>query len=220
MTRTGARARHSDQHARRRLLIATGSRHKFEELSTLLDLPNTELVSLADLGLTDDSPEEAATFAENAAFKARWYAQLSGLPTLADDSGLEVDALDGRPGVRTRRFAGENATDEQNNVHLLRLLDGVPPDQRGARYRCVLALAEVGADRAPEIELASGEFVGRIASGPRGSGGFGYDPIFEPAGEPTGGRTVGLLTSDEKNAISHRAAAARVMRAVLVARGY
>jgi XTP/dITP diphosphohydrolase len=205
---------------RRRLLIATGSRHKFEELSTLLDLPNTDLVSLADLGLADDAPEEAETFAENAAFKARWYAQLSGLPTLADDSGLEVDALDGRPGVRTRRFAGEDATDEQNNVHLLRLLDGIPSEQRGARYHCVLALAETAAEGAPEVELASGEFVGRIASGPRGGGGFGYDPIFEPAGEPAGGRTVGLLTPAEKNAISHRAAAARAMRAVLVARGY
>lgn len=204
----------------RRLLLATGSRHKFEELRTVLDLPNAVVVALADVGLSDDAPEDGHTFAENAVFKADWYARLSGLPTLADDSGLEVDALDGRPGVRTRRFAGEDATDEQNNAHLLALLEDVPPERRGARYRCVLALAEPGAHRSISVQTTTGEFVGRIATSPRGSGGFGYDPIFEPAGEPIGGRTVGQLRADEKNEISHRAKAARQMRAVLLAEGY
>lgn len=204
-----------------RLLIATGSRHKLEELRVLLQLPRTELLSLADTGLTDDAPEDAASFEENAAFKARWYAERSGLPTLADDSGLEVDALGGRPGVRTRRFAGENATDEQNNAHLLALLEGVPPEQRTARYRCVLVLAEPRADGAADIvATTSGDFEGRIAAAPRGTGGFGYDPIFEPAAVAFAGRTVGQLTTEDKNRVSHRAQAARAMRQVLTERGY
>ncbi len=205
---------------RRRLLIATGSRHKLEELKALLDLPGTELVSLAEIGLAADAPEEGATFAENAIFKATFYARRSRLPALADDSGLAVDALDGAPGVRTRRFAGEHATDEENNARLLGLLNGVPPERRGARYRCVLALAEPEADGELSLETTSGEFAGRIALEPRGSGGFGYDPIFEPADEPVGGRTVGRLSDDEKNAISHRAKAARAMRSLLLERGY
>ncbi|HVM30068.1 MAG TPA: RdgB/HAM1 family non-canonical purine NTP pyrophosphatase [Candidatus Limnocylindrales bacterium] len=200
----------------RRLLVATGSQHKLDELRELLELPATELVSLADLGLAGDAPEDGETFEENARFKALWYARLSGLPTLADDSGLEVDHLDGRPGVRTRRFAGEDATDDQNNMHLLRLLAGVPPEQRGARYRCVLAF--VGPDDV--VEVSDGSLEGRIALEPRGAGGFGYDPIFEPADEPIGGRTVGQLTPAQKNAISHRAEAARAMGRLLRDRGY
>ena len=206
---------------RRRLLIATGSRHKLDELRALLDLPQTELLSLADAGLADDSPEEGASFEENAAFKARWYAVRSGLPTVADDSGLEVDALEGRPGVRTRRFAGEDATDEQNNTHLLALLDGRPAAERRARYRCVLTLAVPGDEgSAVVVSTTSGAFEGRIADAPRGTGGFGYDPIFEPASEPVGGRTVGQLSTDEKNRVSHRAQAARAMRDVLIGRGF
>ena len=204
--------------ARRRLLIATGSRHKLDELRALLELPGTELVGLADVGLADDAPEEGTTFAANAVFKARWYADRSGLPTLADDSGLEVDFLHGAPGVRTRRFAGEAATDEQNNAHLLALLEGVAPSARGARYRCVLALAEPGPGER-DVVTTTGIFEGRIALAPRGSNGFGYDPIFEPASEPIGGRTVGELSSDEKNRRSHRAQAARAMRETLIERG-
>jgi XTP/dITP diphosphohydrolase len=205
---------------KRRLLVATGSAHKFAELRALLDLPRTELLSLADAGLADDAPEEGATFAENAVFKARWYAQRAGLPTLADDSGLEVDFLRGAPGVRTRRFAGENATDEQNNAHLLALLDGQPSTERRARYRCVLALAEPPADGQADVVTAAGVFEGRIAAAPRGSNGFGYDPIFEPSGEPVGGHTVGQMDTPTKNRISHRAQAARQMRELLIARGY
>ncbi len=210
------------------LVVATRSVHKLAELRQLLHLPRTRLVSLDEVGVADEAPEDGATFEENAVFKARFYAERTGLPTLADDSGLEVDALGGGPGVRTRRYAGEQATDEENNVKLLEALRGLPPERRGARYRCVLALAEpgrAGAGRrggasSPAVVIRRGAFEGRIASGPRGSGGFGYDPIFEPAGEPPGGRTVGQYTAAEKNRVSHRAAAARAMRRVLRTRGY
>lgn len=126
----------------RRLLVATHSTHKLRELRELLDLPNTELVSLDDLGILDDPVEDGATFEANAAIKARAGARASGLPTVADDSGLEVDALGGGPGVRTRRYAGEKATDADNNAKLLDALRGLPPERRGARYVCVLALAQ------------------------------------------------------------------------------
>ncbi len=202
---------------RRRLLIATGSQHKFEELRELLDLPNTDLVSLADVWLTDTAVEDGATFEANARLKAVHYAELSGLPTLADDSGIEVDALGGRPGIHTRRYAGPTATDEGNNRKLLsELADFYGPDERTGRYRCVLVLIEDG----HVVERANGTFEGRIAFEARGTGGFGYDPIFEPATEPPGGRTVGQLSAEEKNAISHRAQAARAMRELLIRRGY
>jgi len=201
----------------KRLLIATGSRHKFGELRDLLDLPRTELVSLIDLGIDDDAQEIGATFLENATIKARHYARISGLPTLADDSGIEVDALGGRPGVRTRRYAGPAATDADNNRKLLaELADFYGPDERTARYRCALVLAEHG----EVVERTDGTFEGRIAFKARGNGGFGYDPIFEPLTEPVGGRTVGEFSSDEKNRVSHRAQAARAMHVLLTARGY
>ncbi|OGO52612.1 MAG: hypothetical protein A2Z32_01510, partial [Chloroflexi bacterium RBG_16_69_14] len=125
----------------RRLLVATRSAHKLRELGELLELDSVELVSLDALGIVGDPVEDGTTFETNAAIKARFGLRASGLPTLADDSGLEVDALDGGPGVWTRRFAGEDATDEANNAKLLEVLDGMPPERRGARYVCVLALA-------------------------------------------------------------------------------
>jgi XTP/dITP diphosphohydrolase len=152
--------------------------------------------------------------------KARWYARRSGLPTLADDSGLEVEALGGGPGVHTRRFAGPDADDATNNRRLLADLDGLPPERRGARYRCILAFVEPGRDTDEELVVREGRVDGRIATTPSGSGGFGYDPIFEPATEPPGGRTVGTLSGEEKNRVSHRAQAARAMAEVLRARGY
>jgi XTP/dITP diphosphohydrolase len=205
----------------RTLLVATRSPHKLAELRTLLHLPGTRLISLGEAGIVDEAPEDGLTFDENAAFKARFYATLSGLPTLADDSGIEVDALDGGPGVRTRRFAGERATDEENNARMLAQLAGLPPDRRAARYRCTLALVEpVGPADERGVTIGRGTFEGRIAASPRGTGGFGYDPIFEPLTERPGGRTVGLFTPEEKNRLSHRAQAARAMRRVLRARGY
>jgi XTP/dITP diphosphohydrolase len=202
---------------RRRLLIATGSQHKFDELSALLDLPNTDLVSLVDLEIAGDVDETGSTFEDNARLKARHYATASGLPTLADDSGIEVDALGGRPGVKTRRYAGLDATDEKNNRKLLGEMAGFyGPDERTARYRCALVLVEDGAI----AEVTSGVFEGRVAFTPRGKGGFGYDPIFEPLTEEPGGRTVAQLTPEEKNRVSHRALAALLMRERLTARGY
>jgi XTP/dITP diphosphohydrolase len=210
--------------APRRLLVATRSGHKLGELRALLALrPGTELVSLDDLGIGGEPDETGETFETNARIKARYYARLSGVPTLADDSGLEVDALGGGPGVRTRRYAGPDATDEDNNAKLLATLRGLPPERRGARYVCVLALAEP-AGRGARGGLATltrrGTCRGRVATAPRGTGGFGYDPIFEPRPDPPGGRTLGEWSAAAKNEISHRARAARRMAPELHARGF
>ena len=206
-----------------RLVVATRSAHKLAELRTLLDVPHAELVSLDDLGVEGDVDETGATFEANAALKARHAARVTGLAALADDSGLEVDALGGGPGVRTRRYAGERATDAENNAKLLAALDGLPPGRRGARYVCVLALArpdDAGPRGGIPVTLVRGTCRGRIATAPRGSGGFGYDPIFEPRSEAPGGRTLGEWSAAEKNAISHRGAAARRMSPILRRRGF
>jgi XTP/dITP diphosphohydrolase len=208
--------------ARPQLLVATRSEHKLRELRELLQPANARLVSLSELGIPGDPVEDGETFYANAALKARFGARASGLPTLADDSGIEVDALDGGPGVRTRRYAGEVATDADNNAKLLAALDGLPPERRGARYVCVLTLAlpeRAGSRGGLPVIAVRGTCRGRIATEPRGTGGFGYDPIFEPASEPSGGRTLGLWTPAEKNAISHRARAARRMAPRLAALG-
>jgi XTP/dITP diphosphohydrolase len=175
-----------------------------------------ELITLDDAGVDAEPVEDGETFEENAAIKARAGLDATGLPTLADDSGIEVDALDGGPGVRTRRYAGEDATDDDNNTKLLAALSGLPYERRGARYVCVLALAMPG----EPLVFVRGECTGRIATGPRGSGGFGYDPIFEPEGEPVGGRTFGQWSAEEKNEVSHRARAARAMAPLLTDRGF
>jgi XTP/dITP diphosphohydrolase len=218
MTGDGARG------GSRRLLVATRSRHKLRELRQLLDVgPDVELVSPDDVGIPEEPDETGETFETNARLKARYYARRSGLPTLADDSGLEVDALHGGPGVRTRRYAGPDATDEQNNRKLLDELGSLPPARRGARYVCVLALA-LPDDAGPNGGLATlvrrGTCRGRIATAPKGDGGFGYDPIFEPAAEPPGGRTLGEWSAAAKNAISHRSRAARRMAPVLRELGF
>ena len=204
----------------RRLLVATRSVHKLRELRELLGLDRTELVSLDDLGIEGDPIESGETFETNAAIKARFGLRASGLPTLADDSGLEVDALGGGPGVRTRRCAGEDATDAMNNVKLLQALHGLTAEQRSARYVCVLALAmpdATGPHGGIRVITARGTCRGRMATEPRGTGGFGYDPIFEPVSEPAGGRTLGLWTPAEKHTISHRARAAHRMAPRLAA---
>ena len=208
---------------RPRLVIATRSEHKLRELRELLHLERADLVSLDERGVGGEPIEDGETFEANAAIKARFAARATGLPALADDSGLEVDALGGGPGVRTRRYAGEHATDADNNAKLLAELHGLPPERRGARYVCVLALAlpgDVGPRGGQHLLFARGTCRGRIAPAPKGSGGFGYDPIFEPAQEPPGGRTLGLWTAAEKNAISHRARAARRMATRLAALGF
>lgn len=200
--------------SRPRLVVATRSAHKLRELVELLDLRHAELVSLDDLAVPGEPVEDGATFEANAAKKARWAARATGLPALADDSGIEVAALDGAPGVRTRRYAGPAASDDENNAKLLAVLDGVASERRGARYVCVLALAtpDTGGPRGGlSVTMARGTARGRIAAAPRGDAGFGYDPIFEPASEPPGGRTLGQWTAAEKNRISHRGRAARRM---------
>jgi XTP/dITP diphosphohydrolase len=218
----GRRGR-SGSEGRGKLLVATRSAHKLRELRELLGPLRAELVDLDDVRIPDEAIEDGETFEANASKKARFFASLSGLPTLADDSGLEVDALNGGPGVRTRRYAGEQATDEDNNVKLLGALTGMDAAQRGARYRCVLALALPEA-RGPRggmaVRLTRGTCDGRIAISPRGVGGFGYDPIFEPAVEPPGGATLGQWTAEAKNRISHRGRAARRMHVILADLGF
>ena len=208
---------------RPRILVATHSPHKLAELRGLLRPRRADLISLAELGIADEVDETGSTFEANSCLKARFYARLSGLPTLADDSGLEVDALQGGPGVRTRRYAGEAATDADNNAKLLGALAGLQWERRGARYVCVLALAEPGG-RGPRggmpVIVTRGTCRGRIATTAKGTSGFGYDPIFEPLSEPPGGRTLGQYAPAEKDVISHRAGAARKMAPRLAALGF
>jgi XTP/dITP diphosphohydrolase len=199
---------------RPRLVVATRSAHKLRELRELLELEAADLVSLDDLDVPGEPVEDALTFAANAAAKARFAARATGLPSLADDSGLEVDALGGGPGVRTRRYAGPAASDAANNAKLLVELGDLAPERRGARYVCALALALPGAAgprRGLRVLVRRGTCRGRIATVARGDGGFGYDPIFEPAAELPGGRTLGQYSAAEKHRISHRARAARRM---------
>ena len=201
----------------RRIVVATHSAHKLRELRQLLHLPHTRLLDLDDLGIAEEPVEDGPTFAANALLKARCYGRLAGLPTLADDSGLEVDALDGGPGVRTRRYAGEQPRTPRTTPSCSR--SWAPCRPRGARRA---TYARWSSWRRPTREPlpARGEFEGRIALRPKGRGGFGYDPIFEPSSEPPGGRTVGQFSAAEKNAISHRAVAARAMGERLRALGY
>jgi XTP/dITP diphosphohydrolase len=209
---------------RPRLLIASHSAHKLAELRDLLHLEHAELLGLDDVGIDDEPEETGETFDTNARIKARFGARRTGLPTLADDSGLEVDELHGGPGVRTRRYAGPEATDADNNAKLLAALSGLPTARRGARYVCVLALARprpgASATEAVPIRTVRGTTRGRIATEPRGTGGFGYDPIFEPDGEPPGGRTFGLWSAEAKGAVSHRGRAARRMTPILRELGF
>ena len=190
---------------RRRLLVATGSAHKLIELQRLFsDLP-IDLVTLIDLGITDEAPEDGATFEENALQKARWYSAASGEWTLADDSGLEVAALNGAPGVYTRRYAGPDATDQQNYEKLLTATVGVA--DRSARFVCSMALI----DPVTHSERTfRGECPGTLTTAPRGEFGFGYDPIFE-----VGGRTMAERAPAEKDALSHRGRAAALVAAAL-----
>lgn len=195
------------------LVVATSNEGKLLELRALFgDLP-VELVSLSSvLGERPAVVEDGATFEDNAAIKARAACRATGLHALADDSGLEVKALDGRPGVRSARFASERATDAENNAALLRELDEVPDDERAARFRCVLALASPWAK--DQVETAEGSVEGLIARAPRGSGGFGYDPLFIV--RELDGRAMAELAEAEKNAVSHRGRAAQAMRAVIL----
>ena len=187
---------------RPKLLIATHNRGKLRELNELLgDIPY-ELLSLDDLGVDYDVEETGSTFEENATLKAETYCEITGALTLADDSGLEVDALGGEPGVRSARYAGPDATDAERVNYLLTNLAGANTEAWSARFRCVIAIAGPGR----ETTLHQGSCEGRIVSEPRGDNGFGYDPVFL---FPEVGLTMAELPTERKNVVSHRAEAAR-----------
>ena len=200
-----------------RLLLATGNPGKLRELRAILDGVPVELVGLADAGAGAPPAveETGATFLENARLKARAYAAWAGLAAVADDSGLEVDALGGAPGVRSARYAGSGATDQANLDKLLRELDGVPPERRGARFRCAAVLVDPP-DTAPDWREwhAEAAWEGRITEAPRGSGGFGYDPVFLPDGWD---RTSAEVDAATKDAASHRGRAFRALRPAIQA---
>lgn len=190
------------------LLIATTNQHKLGEYAAIFSgLPIT-LRSLRDVGITDDVEETGATFAENARLKAQFYATQSGLLTLADDSGLEVVALNNEPGVRSHRYAGPNASDADRNALLLKNLADVPFHARLARFVCAIALVHPSGALA-EVE---GVLPGVIEFAPRGTHGFGYDPLFYLLDENA---TLAELPPERKNQISHRARAAAAARAAL-----
>jgi len=190
-------------------VLASSNAGKLRELAAILSPLGYELITQNSLDI-DTPPETGTTFAENALLKARHAARLSGLPAIADDSGIEVDALDGRPGVYSARYAGEGATDLANLRKMLDELRGVPPDRRSARYQCVIAFARSADDPTPLI--AHGSWEGRVLTAPRGTGGFGYDPIFQPMGLDV---TAAELSAAEKNARSHRGEALRVLARLL-----
>ena len=194
------------------LLLASANRGKLRELRTILEGLPVELVGLAEAGLGEppEVEETGDTFLENALLKGRAYAAWSGMAAVADDSGLEVDALGGAPGVRSARYAGPGASDQANLDKLLAALEGVPPERRTARFRCAAVLVDPEAGKW-EAEAA---WEGRILDAPRGSNGFGYDPVFLPDGWEKTSAEVDQVTKD---AASHRGKAFRALRPAIEA---
>lgn len=187
----------------KKLVLASGNRGKLNELSDMLQGLNYQIYSQAEYGVPEVA-ETGTTFVENAIIKARNAAQVTGFAALADDSGIEVDALDGAPGVYSARFSGENATDQKNNELLVEKLRNVPPAERTARYRAVIVYMSHAADPSPII--CEGSWEGLIQLEPRGDGGFGYDPHFFL---PDRGCTSAELSAEQKNKLSHRGQALR-----------
>ncbi|MGE5483255.1 MAG: RdgB/HAM1 family non-canonical purine NTP pyrophosphatase [Bacteroidota bacterium] len=204
---------------RNRLVLATGNKDKVTEIRELIEdsLPELEVVTPQELVAEGRTPppeidEDQSTLEGNAVKKARMVAEWSGLPALADDTGLLVDALGGQPGVRTARYAGPRATDAENRRKLLKEMEGIPEVERGARFRTVVAVAY-----SPEhVETAVGELWGRILVAERGRWGFGYDSLFEV---PELGKTLAELSVAEKNSISHRGRALRAALPLLIRLG-
>jgi XTP/dITP diphosphohydrolase len=195
------------------IVLASSNAGKLLELRAMLaDLPIQFLPVAQVLGEQPNIVEDGATFEENALIKARAVARASGSFALADDSGLEVDALAGRPGVRSARFAHEHATDAENNAALMHELEHVEDVAPSARFRCVLAL--VSPFDESDVYLADGSCEGSICRVPRGNGGFGYDPLFVVAGHA--GKTMAQLAESEKNRVSHRARAVQALRSSLL----
>ncbi len=193
----------------KKLLLATNNKGKLREYRRLLQGIPYDIVTPADWGITAEVVETGATFEENAILKATTFASASSLLTLADDSGLEVDALGGAPGALSHRFAGENATDADRIAFLLAKLKDAPEKNRAAQFRCVIAIAEP----AGRVEICYGTCKGLIIAKPRGTNGFGYDPVFYL---PELGKTMAELTLREKNLISHRARAAAKAKELLI----
>lgn len=190
------------------LLLATTNQNKLREYAAIFGGLGIQLLSLRDVEIHEDVEETGATFAENAQLKAEFYLSRSGLAVLADDSGLEVAALGGEPGVYSHRYAGPEATDADRNAFLLKKLEGVPLHARLARFVCVIALARPD----QEVVLVEGVLPGVIEFAPRGNHGFGYDPLFYLVDE---NKTLAELPPERKNQISHRAQAAQAAREVL-----
>jgi XTP/dITP diphosphohydrolase len=191
----------------RRVVLASGNAGKLREFSELLAATGLSLARQSDFGIVPP-PETGTTFLDNALIKARNAARLTGLAAIADDSGIEVDALGGAPGVYSARYAGEEASDEANLSKLLGALAGQPDAKRTARYRCVIVFVNSADDPAPLI--GEGTWEGRIIDARRGNNGFGYDPSFVPAGDS---RTVAEMPQDQKNQQSHRGQAMRAFLA-------
>jgi XTP/dITP diphosphohydrolase len=184
----------------RRVVLASGNAGKLREMRALLAGCGFEVLPQSAFGI-EPPPEDGSSFVENALIKARHAARLSGLPAIADDSGLEVDALGGRPGIHSARFAGEGG-DEGNNEKLLAELAGIPSGSRSARYHCAMVFVRDADDPAPIVR--EGRWEGSIGFERRGAGGFGFDPLFLVAGDT---RTVAEMPQAEKNRVSHRAQA-------------
>ena len=193
-----------------RLLIGTNNAHKVREMARLLDGAGWDALTPRELGIALEVAEDGETFEANALIKARAFAASSGVPTLADDSGIEVDALGGRPGVHSARYGGPGLSDEERTALLLSEMAAVPDGERGCRYVAVLALAWPGG----EVETFSGTCEGEVARAPAGGGGFGYDPVFYA---PSAARTVAQMDAAEKDAFSHRGKAVRMVRERLIA---
>ncbi|KUG04504.1 nucleoside 5-triphosphatase rdgb (dhaptp, ditp, xtp-specific) [hydrocarbon metagenome] len=191
------------------ILLATRNIKKKIELQQLLEESNIKILTLDDIKDMPEVVEDGLSFAENAIKKARETAAISGYPCLADDSGLVVDALGGEPGVFSARFAGDDADDEKNNEKLLEMMQNVGPDQRTARFICVIAVSSPDG----EVETVSGVCEGRIAFKPDGVGGFGYDPLFVPQGYD---QTFAELSPQIKNSISHRGRALEKCKPLLM----
>ncbi len=191
----------------RRLLLATNNPGKIREFTQILEGLPLEVVAPASLGLSLDVEETGGSFAENAAIKARAYHEASGLLALADDSGLEVDALGGKPGVYSARYEGLPDGDAKNRL-VIQQLEGVPEDRRGCRYVVEIAIV----DEQRKLHRCRGVLEGRVAWEPRGEGGFGFDPIFFV---PRYGKTVAEMLPELKNRISHRGKAGRCARKIL-----
>lgn len=181
-----------------KVVLATGNKGKLTEFRQLLAGLDMDVVPQSDFDIPD-AIEDGLSFVENAIIKARHAAKLTGLPAIADDSGLEVDMLNGAPGIYSARFSGENATDEKNNLRLLSLLQEIPEEQRTARFQCLLVMMRNAEDPTPLI--CQGTWEGRISFAPQGDNGFGYDPLFLI---PELGVTSAQLEKTEKNRISHR----------------